>query len=599
MTTCQINFGANDNDLAYHLYEGLIKQGVSCEQLDGGYHIINYHGTQCPKSENRTCVVGINDGIVTSNDVFEYALNNYEKYQELLQGVFGTILPWVLDDKNPTTNYDMKIRENINNHIDLLTNLIKKQGIQEGTEAYKEKMAIGLFYLVSIPDRNWIKQNKSEFLELTQELVTVGLEEYLSYLETNGGIRVEGDYSEEYSALSALDKESGECTEQSKILFAVLKMAGLNPAFAMPESPSKLIEEVKEANYLTTEEMNSLETSGMSHSYIGLKINKTWRLFDTAFSVSNANYKAFYVLSLRQYLGVDLPNYGDVFYKKGGYAAALAIYTKAIKIDSQATSALNNRGNVRMEKGNPDEAIVDFIETIKINPKHAAAHYGHGKAWSMKGNFDKAIAHYTESLKFDQKNVATLKSRGLAFSKKGNFNAAISDFKNAIEVEPQNAYTYINCGFALYLTGKHSEAMAKWVEAIAIEPKLTKDIVQAIYNCIHSYWQSTSDTLKQAQSFQEEMLENIINMEAAFIVSYTLWKAGKKEVATKHLTDKLSKLNAGLKESHQTSDHSKNFVKTMLTLMPKDMLDDMELSKLVAEIKTKLGINQRVWIPLQ
>lgn len=69
-----LNFTPADNNLAYELYRGLSAQGANLVDMDVGEGAINYTGKTCPDAAS-TCLIGTHDGVVTSSEVFEYALN--------------------------------------------------------------------------------------------------------------------------------------------------------------------------------------------------------------------------------------------------------------------------------------------------------------------------------------------------------------------------------------------------------------------------------------------------------------------------------------------------------------------------------------------
>lgn len=148
-----LHFTSTDNELAYKLYQGLLAQGASLADMDVGEGVINYTGSTCPDGAS-TCLLGAHDGKVTSSEIFEYALNNYEKYQKLIEGTIGSPLPWVLDDLDPATTFDADVRAKVQATIDKLKfTLTTLQGLKEGSEEYEEKLALGIFYLAMVPDK--------------------------------------------------------------------------------------------------------------------------------------------------------------------------------------------------------------------------------------------------------------------------------------------------------------------------------------------------------------------------------------------------------------------------------------------------------------
>ncbi len=222
MSACELSFDEKANELAYGLYQDLNKAGVSCKGMDQGYNVINHAGKYCADRTARNCVLSNGDGVLKAEEVLEYALGRYETYRQVIEGRLGSPLPWVLDDLDPNTAFDADIRAKVTAAISGLKRVIVSNGIKEGTPKYNGALAAGLTWFVAAPSH-------AEFVELKYSgspgfkmfksgMGKEGLEKFLKYLEVKGGLRVEGNYSEEYTALDALKYNQGECTEQLVIL---------------------------------------------------------------------------------------------------------------------------------------------------------------------------------------------------------------------------------------------------------------------------------------------------------------------------------------------------------------------------------------------
>ncbi|MFH0800180.1 MAG: tetratricopeptide repeat protein [Pseudomonadota bacterium] len=379
MGGCKINFTQESNALAYRFYQALSKDGISCADLDVGAGTINYTGTECPAKNDRTCTKGKGDSIVEAEEVFEYALNNYEKYQKLIEGTLSRPLPWVLDDLNPNTpdDFDGKVRGRINEAIAEFKKILEEDGLKEGTPEYSERLAAGLFWLVTSPPKG--ASNGSVKQKITSGLNGDNLGKFWDYTEKNGGLRIRGDSSEEYTALEALQHKKGKCTETSKILFAVLKMAGFKPIFTYEDIAREKIDDPE------IRKLVEGSPPGKFHVCIGLAINGRFRTFDPSLINSDADYKHFYPLSLRQFLSLDYSNRGATWHEKGEGDKAIAELSEAITIDSKCAWAYYNRGLVWGKRDKPDKAIADFSEAIKINPKFAVAHLNLAVACAIMG----------------------------------------------------------------------------------------------------------------------------------------------------------------------------------------------------------------------
>ena len=406
MTDYPIDPTLKDNALAYQLYQALFLQGVSPQEMDGGYRETNYAGIHCPIATDSFCMKGT-PGTLEANDVLEYAFNHDQKYNALLVKTLGEPLPWSLDDLNPATIFDEQIRGRVQEAIDTLRGILKTAGINEGTEDYKERMAVGMYYLTALPDA----QSMSNFsqdpltpvptrnLLCIQELVDLGLGAFKEYLITHGGLRAEGDSSEGYSALEAIRRNQGADTELSKILIAVLRMAGLKPEFVDVDR-----ENLQSDDPITQELIKNVPV-GTDQICVGIQIFGGFRLLDPTLINSNANYDKYDRLTLRQYLSVDYLNRGVVWANKGDWDKAIIDYSKALEINSEHVMVYNNRGNAWAEKGDLDQAIADYAKSLGINPEYYDAYYNRGIAWANKGEWDKAIEDFTRAIEIDPVNA--------------------------------------------------------------------------------------------------------------------------------------------------------------------------------------------------
>jgi tetratricopeptide (TPR) repeat protein len=128
---------------------------------------------------------------------------------------------------------------------------------------------------------------------------------------------------------------------------------------------------------------------------------------------------------------------GMALYEKGAWAAAVAAFDEAIKIDPLSESAYTNRGAARLHLGDAHGAVEDFTRALELKPSHP------------------------DVLFFN---------RGNAHALAGNTVGAISDFTRAVEIRPDFARAFFNRGLVRARTGDLEGARVDWRQAIAIEP---------------------------------------------------------------------------------------------------------------------------------
>ncbi len=589
MTDCKINFTKESEPLAYGIYQDLLEAGASCTDLDYGYNVTNYAGLYCPAKDARSCVKSKGDGVVEADEVKEYALDKeyeldpqkYAQYRKIIEGRLGEPLPWVLDDLDPATTFDADIRKRIQAAIDELKRIITAKGITEGSEKYNEMLAAGLTWFVAMPGGAMVEKMLQSFFGkmIIDRIEDDGLGEFVGYLKANGGIRVEGNYSEEYTALEALSKITGECTEISKILFAAMKMAGLRPVFIDED----LLKE-KTKDPIIKKAIGGLpRDTAMFHLCIGLYISKRIRLFDPMFINSNANYKLYTPLSLRQYLSLDYSNLGNAWKKKGELDKAIAHYTRAIEIDPKSAIAYTNRGVDLKDKGKLDEAIADHTKAIEINPKSAIAYANRGNARLGTDELDKAIADYTRAIEIDPKYAPAYINCGWAWALKGELDKAISSYKKALAIEPKNQLALGNLVKALIEKGELKEATRQFGITLVLYPNEIGSLTEAVLTVVNNLWNST-DNREISSAFTADTNLDIAKIETFFIVAYSRWEADLKEKARQHFNSAIDAIIFKKKPSQAT----RKFLKQMLALMPAPMKKDKDVQEMLEALREKM-----------
>ncbi len=586
MTDCKINFTEGSDPLAYGIYQDLLEAGASCNDLDHGYNVTNYAGLYCPKKDARSCVIGKGDGVVEADEVKEYALDNYEqaKYRQIIEGRTGDPLPWVLDDLDPKIDAEIRksgIRERVQAAIDELKRIIKEKGIKEGSDKYKEMLAAGLTWFVATPPidkaAGKIVMKEQLFQRTKDGIKKDGLEGFWEYLEDNGGIRVKGGpsdkYTAEYTAIEALKNKKGKCSEISKILFAVMKMAGFNPIFVHEDILKEKINDplIKEA----IEDLRG-NASQRFHVCIGLYIGKRIRFFDPSVMSSNLDYKYYTPVSLKQYLSMDYLNRG-VWSGK-----AIANYTRAIEIDPKFAWAYFKLGVAWYKQHELDKAIANYTRAIEVDPKFANAYFKRGVALEGKDKLDEAMADYTRAIEIDPKFAQAYYNRGVILEVKGKLDEAMADYAMAIEFDSKFAEAYNNHGAAWADKGYLDKAIADMAKAAALDQSIYYNNLLTVTKL---KWQSAEELKNSASIFRNEMGgADISEYEAQFALAYALWEFKKYEEAREMFGGILTDLSFKAKPSKSTTD----FFNGMLRKMPAPMKKDKGVQEILKSLRKKM-----------
>lgn len=475
MADCHVNFTSKNNPIAHQLYRALLKQGVSCDEMDEGYGILNHTGTQCPDSKDRICHVKAHDSIVEAEEVIAFALNRYEKYRTIIEGALGDPLQWVLDDLDPKTTFDKEIRTKINAAIGKLKSILQQQGVKEGTEEFKERKAVGLFWLVAYPMKRILKKLSSKehaFLNpLMSELHVMGLGDFKKYLEQNGGLRADGETLREYSALEALEQRRGDCTETSKILFATFTMGNIESRFIqVPQQGLKLSK--PELQKRLKAYLQSL-LPGMDHLCLGVKLNGKFRLFDPALIDANARHHNYHPMTLRQYLSYNYAGHTQTNKDEEKGDMLIVRFTMAIQIDPASYMAYNNRGAQLLATDQWSKAIEDLTKSIQIKPNFAIAHGNLGLALIGAGKNKKAIQAFVKFLHHSHHRIDFLfKKASTAARARWKSTPRLKKIQKAFEADTDGLdVALVEANFiilySLWSGGQRQEAVAKLKQVAA------------------------------------------------------------------------------------------------------------------------------------
>jgi tetratricopeptide (TPR) repeat protein len=348
----------------WRLYQKLKTDGVKDADLDTGYPQTDY-----VKKSRKTVHQG--DHKIEATEVLNYALEHYERYQLALKETTGYIVPWSLDDLNPATDFDAKIRDNVALTITEFKRSLSANGLAEGTDRYNELLALSLYSFV-LAVKTTGASGVVGLKGADRELKGAGVNGIVDRLVKSGGLGLANkkDCDLEAAALGVLVKACGACTEQSKVLYAVFRAAGLQPKFF----------------YVKPDEDGFRGRALVPHKSVGVKFGDKTRIFDPAMQEPDA----------------------VSFYKKSGYFW----WFEETGAELLAAHYFNLGGDL-IERGDPDRAVAAFKTAGRINPNYPDIHFILGNIYIRTHNLDRALAEYKLAVKADPRD-------GRAYNNLGN-----------------------------------------------------------------------------------------------------------------------------------------------------------------------------------
>lgn len=215
-------------------YQRLLQDGFSAQALDQGYFRVRLKENPSP---NETALerfsVGKGDGKIECEEIAEKTIDHYESYSSFIEETTGRQVPWVL-----------KETRKIDEAIEHLKKAIHRQGFKPGEKEFDGRLFTGLYIFANTPQKEALPLLKERDLrfwrKLFSPLMADGLGDFAEWVQAEGGLGLgftREDFPFEGTAAETLQQSLGFCTERTKVLYAVLKRAGLNPTFAYVSTP--------------------------------------------------------------------------------------------------------------------------------------------------------------------------------------------------------------------------------------------------------------------------------------------------------------------------------------------------------------------------
>lgn len=337
-----------EDGMAVQVYHELKSEGVSDSEMDRGCQTVDFDAPG-----PNTSRIGAGDGEIWSCEAYSHAIERYESYRGIVEGIAQGPVPWSLDDHDPSTAFDGDLRARIGEAKALV---IEKLSLDPASAEFQDSLALALFFLTMFPkDAATIEANREYLLDFSRDLREKKLESFQEFLFERGGLGVlvwNVETEAERSALESYSLSKGKCTERSKLLFGVLREAGLNPFFVRSDylqMKHQIRGRAAAPFYLEIPLFSRLKGS---HMYVGVRLSGAKpRYLDPMFGFTRPTYLQYYPLDLTQSLAIDLSNRG-VYYYQGSYQRkADSLIRQAFRLAPQDSMIGRNYDMILIEEG--------------------------------------------------------------------------------------------------------------------------------------------------------------------------------------------------------------------------------------------------------
>ncbi len=542
----------------WNLYQRLKKAGVKDEDLNMGYLKTDY-------VEKKRETVGKDDYKIQEEEVWKFVLerNKYGSWSTDIKETTGEEIVWTLEN--------VEIKTKIKSAIAEFKRILGYKGYKEGADAYNELLGVSLYAFVMATNRRGILLAKVPE-DAKKELKVADLGDIENYIEKNGGlalIEIQNDCEIEATALEALKNSCGWCTEETKILYAVFKMAELwvEPVYGLPKY----------------EAMKNLPIKSQTHISIALVLSGKKRYFDPALKMADAEqfYKRYFNfwhnITNREFLAIHHGNLGVSYLSKKQFDLAEKEFTKAIQIDSDCFEAHNNLGVVYLMTGRRDSAKEEFVKAIQINPDCAEGHNNLGRINILQEEYDSAAIELKKAVQLYSDYVEAHYNLGILYRKKGQVNLAIEEFQDAVQIDKDFFAAHIHLAEIYDEAGQTEKVISEYKEIIRINPAGVN--IVAIHNNLGVAY---IDKMEIELAIKE--LQNAIQMDAHYSESY--FNLGKAYAIKGDILKKEYKIKEAV-EMYQKSMGMFHEAAAHGLIVPKEIIDHLQsrVEKLSEKVK--------------
>ena len=136
-------------------------------------------------------------------------------------------------------------------------------------------------------------------------------------------------------------------------------------------------------------------------------------------------------------------NLGYALCKLGRFDEGEAYFKKALQTNPRHKKALpnyvaglNNKAIRLAQRGNPAAAVKIFSEALRLDPGNAETHYNLGVALDSLGRTDEAIEHFSEAVRLNPDNARAHNNLGALYAQQKKLDEAIRHFAEAVRIAP-------------------------------------------------------------------------------------------------------------------------------------------------------------------
>jgi tetratricopeptide (TPR) repeat protein len=122
---------------------------------------------------------------------------------------------------------------------------------------------------------------------------------------------------------------------------------------------------------------------------------------------------------------------------------AITAFRKAAQLEARyapnLASALQQRATVYVSQKKFQEAVADYSEALKIKSDAPDIFERRAYAEMQLKDYDKALHDYNQAIKLNPEEAKYYQVRAIIYQEKGDFKAALADTEKTLQLDPNNA----------------------------------------------------------------------------------------------------------------------------------------------------------------
>jgi len=152
------------------------------------------------------------------------------------------------------------------------------------------------------------------------------------------------------------------------------------------------------------------------------------------------------------------------------WADEMLFWRDVVEKSPEKSRVRNNLGNVLYRRGLKAEAIAEFSRAVELDPWKSVYHYNLGNAYKDLWRMEEATKAFEAAVRQDAGNTKARNNLGLSYLNAGRYAEAVAQFEKILETDPRDFKARNNLGLAYSSMGRLDIAEEEFRAALSIKP---------------------------------------------------------------------------------------------------------------------------------